>query len=212
NPPYMGSKQMNALLSQFMKDNYPDSKSDLFAAFLYRTLYLVARGGQLGFMSPFVWMFISSYQKLRERFALGETITSLIQLEYSGFDGATVPICTFTLQRGHKEFPAAYVRLSDFVGASQQADRALEIIQAVVSKESGQAALLPDMGAHFYRATASDFMSIPGTPIVYWLGAELLAVIQKSSVVDTIADVRQGLSPADKPRFMRTWWEVSLGR
>jgi hypothetical protein len=126
NPPYMGSKQMNGLLSQFMKDEYPDGKSDLFAAFFCRNLHMVARGGQLGFMSPFVWMFISSYQKLREQLTQDETITSLIQLEYSGFEGATVPICTFTLQRGHKQFSAAFVRLSDFVGASQQADRALD--------------------------------------------------------------------------------------
>ncbi|HCL4192035.1 TPA: hypothetical protein N2C63_006336, partial [Pseudomonas aeruginosa] len=60
-----------------------------------------------------------------------KTITSLIQLEYSGFDGATVPICTFTLENAHKpDFRGGYVRLSDFRGADQQGPRALEIIQA----------------------------------------------------------------------------------
>ena len=212
NPPYMGSKQMNALLSQFMKHEYPDGKSDLFAAFFYRTLHFVARGGQLGFMSPFVWMFISSYQKLRERFTQGETITSLIQLEYSGFDGATVPICTFTLQRGHKELRAAYVRLSDFVGASQQADRALEIIQAGVAKERGERVLLPGMAAHFYRAAASDFMAIPGWPIVYWLSEKMRAAFSSGTPLGEISAPLVGLRTGDNNRFMRQWWEVSNDR
>ena len=87
--------------------------------------------GQLGFMTPFVWMFISSYEKLRAILIDQKTITSLIQLEYSGFDGATVPICTFTVENAHKpDFRGGYVRLSDFRGADQQGPRALEIIQA----------------------------------------------------------------------------------
>ena len=212
NPPYMGGKQMNPLLSQFMKDEYPEAKSDLFAAFFSRTLHLVAGGGQLGFMSPFVWMFISSYQKLRERFTQGETMTSLIQLEYSGFDGATVPICTFTLQRGHKEFRAAYVRLSDFVGAFQQADRALEIIQAGVAKERGRWALLPDMAAHFYRATASDFKAIPGSPVVYWLSEKMRAAFSLGRSMSQIGSPKAGMHGGDVNRFARRWYEVSERR
>ncbi|MBN0477369.1 Eco57I restriction-modification methylase domain-containing protein, partial [Pseudomonas aeruginosa] len=131
NPPYMGGKGMNPRLGAWLKENYEPVKTDLFSAFVVRNLELALPKGQLGFMTPFVWMFISSYEKLRAILIDRKTITSLIQLEYSGFDGATVPICTFTLENAHKpDFRGGYVRLSDFRGADQQGPRALEIIQA----------------------------------------------------------------------------------
>lgn len=131
NPPYMGGKGMNPRLGAWLKENYEPVKTDLFSAFVVRNLELALPKGQLGFMTPFVWMFISSYEKLRAILIDRKTITSLIQLEYSGFDGATVPICTFTLENAHKpDLRGGYVRLSDFRGADQQGPRALEIIQA----------------------------------------------------------------------------------
>ncbi|NYT60501.1 BREX-1 system adenine-specific DNA-methyltransferase PglX [Alcaligenaceae bacterium] len=131
NPPYMGGKGMNARLGAWLKENYEPVKTDLFSAFVVRNTHLAVPKGQLGFMTPFVWMFISSYEKLRSFLIDQKTITSLIQLEYSGFDGATVPICTFTVENMHKpDFKGGYVRLSDFRGADQQGPRVLEIIQA----------------------------------------------------------------------------------
>ncbi len=109
NPPYMGNKYLNPNLKTYLKDNYQGYEKDLFSAFMIRNLDFTKESGQLGFMSPFVWMFISSYENLRAHFIDHATITSLIQLEYSGFDGATVPICTFTLAKSH---------VSNFMGAN----------------------------------------------------------------------------------------------
>jgi type II restriction/modification system DNA methylase subunit YeeA len=131
NPPYMGGKGMNGRLKIFLKNEYADVKSDLFSAFIVRNTELALPQGQLGFMTPFVWMFISSYEKLRNFLIDEKTITSLVQLEYSGFDGATVPICTFTLENAHNpSFKGGYIRLSDFKGAAVQGPKCLEIIQA----------------------------------------------------------------------------------
>lgn len=131
NPPYMGSKFHIPVVKDYLKANFKDYDKDLFSAFIVRNLDLAKPRGQLGFMTPFVWMFISSYEELRNYIINKKTITSLIQLEYSGFDGATVPICTFTLENAHNpHFKGGYVRLSDFRGADQQGPRALEIIQA----------------------------------------------------------------------------------
>ena len=131
NPPYMGGKGMNTKLKDFLQENYADVKSDLFSAFIVRNTEFTLPKGQLGFMSPFVWMFISSYEKLRIFLIEQNTITSLIQLEYSGFDGATVPICTFTVENFHKpDYRGGYVRLSDFRGADIQGPKALEIIKS----------------------------------------------------------------------------------
>jgi hypothetical protein len=99
NPPYMGTKGMNPQLKEFLRINFPDVKSDLFAAFIVRNCAFTEAEGYLGFMTPFVWMFISSYEKLRTYLINEKTITSLIQLEYSGFDGATVPICNSRISR-----------------------------------------------------------------------------------------------------------------
>ncbi|MCD8561042.1 MAG: BREX-1 system adenine-specific DNA-methyltransferase PglX [Shewanella xiamenensis] len=131
NPPYMGSKFHIPVVKDYLKANFKGYDKDLFSAFMVRNLALAKPRGQLGFMTPFVWMFISSYEELRNFIINEKTITSLIQLEYSGFDGATVPICTFTLENAHNpNFKGGYVRLSDFRGADQQGPRALEIIQA----------------------------------------------------------------------------------
>ena len=129
NPPYLGSSNMDPQMSSWLKENYSDVKSDFFSAFIVRNTELTVEGGFLGFMSPFVWMFISSYEKLRGFLIDKKTITSLIQLEYSGFAGATVPICTFTLENLHRlNYRGGYVRLSDFKGADIQGPMALEII------------------------------------------------------------------------------------
>jgi type II restriction/modification system DNA methylase subunit YeeA len=137
NPPYMGSKYQAPAVKKYLKDTYKGYEKDLFSAFIIRNLALAKERGQLGFMTPFVWMFISSYEQLRKHLITEKTITSLIQLEYSGFDGATVPICTFTLENAYNpDFKGGYVRLSDFRGAAQQGPRALEIIQA--ANEAGK--------------------------------------------------------------------------
>ena len=137
NPPYMGGKYQSPAVKKYLKDAYKGYEKDLFSAFIIRNLGLSKEGAQLGFMTPFVWMFISSYEQLRKHLITEKTITSLIQLEYSGFDGATVPICTFTLENAYNpHFKGGYVRLSDFRGAAQQGPRALEIIRA--ANEAGK--------------------------------------------------------------------------
>ena len=130
NPPYMGSKYHIKPVKDFLKANFKGYDKDLFSAFIVRNLNLAKPNGQLGFMTPFVWMFISSYENLRNRLIQQETISSLVQLEYSGFDGATVPICTFTLTKGFiPSFTGTYIRLSDFKGSENQGPKTLEAIQ-----------------------------------------------------------------------------------
>ena len=130
NPPYIGSKFHTAVLKEFLKEQCRGYESDVFSAFIDRGLKFSKPQGRLGFMSPFVWMFISSYEHLRTRLIEIETISCLVQLEYSGFEGATVPICVFTLREGHlKTQKGCYIRLSNFRGADNQAPRTLEALQ-----------------------------------------------------------------------------------
>lgn len=197
NPPYMGGKGMNAALGSFLSENYTAVSSDLFSAFVVRNCGMSLQGGQLGFMTPFVWMFISSYEGLREFLLSKKTISSLVQLEYSGFDGATVPICTFTVENRHRpEFRGAYVRLSEFRGASVQGPRALQAIQ---NNDCGW----------FYRTTPKTFNAIPGSPILYQLSETAVESFGKSSTVSELGGFKRGTSTADNNRFLRNWFEVS---
>ncbi|WP_201608696.1 BREX-1 system adenine-specific DNA-methyltransferase PglX [Psychrobacter okhotskensis] len=197
NPPYMGSKGMNKELKSFAEQRFPNSKTDLFAIFIERNLKLTACNGQLGFMTPFVWMFISSYEQLRVHLISDETITSLIQLEYSGFDGATVPICTFTLMKGSvNSYKASYIKLSDFKGAKNQSPKVLEAIRN------------PKCG-WFYITNANDFNEIPGSPIAYWTNKEVRSCFTNKKIMDS-AKACQGLITGNTNKFIRLWPEVSI--
>ncbi|MGB7510653.1 MAG: BREX-1 system adenine-specific DNA-methyltransferase PglX, partial [Pelodictyon phaeoclathratiforme] len=183
-------------LGAWLKDNYADVKSDLFSAFIVRNTELTLAKGQLGFMSPFVWMFISSYEKLRSFLINQKTITSLVQLEYSGFDGATVPICTFTIENAHcPDFKGGYVRLSEFKGSENQGPKTLEAIKN------------PECG-WFYRASVADFKKIPGSPIAYWAGAAGFAIYEEAVSLKSKNKALTGMRTGDNELFLRRWQEV----
>ncbi len=200
NPPYMGGKGMNPKLKTFLKNNFTDVKSDLFSAFIVRNAALTFPKGQLGFMSPFVWMFISSYEKLRNFLIDQKTLTSLVQLEYSGFDGATVPICTFTIENWHHpDFKGGYIRLSNFRGSANQRPKTLEAIKNT------------DCG-WFYSASASDFKKIPGSPIAYWVSKKIMNIFEESEPLSVIAPAKIGMRTGDNDRFLRFWYEVPINQ
>lgn len=200
NPPYMGGKGMNPRLAKWAKDNYPDVKSDLFSAFIVRNFELSLKGGQLGIMSPFVWMFISSYEKLRNYILDNKTITSLVQLEYSGFDGATVPICTYTLENSYNpDFKGGYIKLSEFKGHRNQAPKTLE---AINNHDCGW----------FFTASASDFKKIPGSPIAYGIPEMALVILDNCKLLNEVANPRKGMCTRDNDYFVRFWFELNINK
>lgn len=199
NPPYMGSSSFNPFMSKWVKKNYTDVKSDLFSSFIVRIMDFAGEHGEVGMMTPFVWMFIGSYEKLRNRLIDDKTLTTLIQLEYSGFAGATVPICTFTYHNSHiDDYKGGYVRLADFPGPAVQAPKALEAIHN------------PNCG-WFYRRDADTFKKIPGTPIAYWASDALLDAFTNKEKLGLFAKPQVGLQTSDNDRFLRYWFECSLG-
>ena len=200
NPPYMGNKYLAPILKTYLKSNYSGFEKDLFSAFMIRDLSLAKPSGQLGFMSPFVWMFISSYEELRQQLLNTATLTSLIQLEYSGFEGATVPICTFTLEKKHlSDYLGSYVRLSNFRGSDNQGPKTLEAIKN------------PNCD-WFYRAKPDDFKKIPGSPVAYWITEELRNTFIEYPAISKVSTVAVGLQTGDNNRFLRRWHEVSIDR
>jgi hypothetical protein len=176
NPPYMGSKGMNGRLSTWLKDNYSDAKSDIFAAFIMRNIELTLTSGKMGFVTPYVWMFLSSYEKLRRFLLANISFTSLIQLEYNAFAPATIPVCTFIVTNDkNSKIKGSFIRLSNFRGAENQGPRTLEAIRN------------PNCD-WFYTASGNEFGKLPGVPIAYWISNKTRKVFQDFVNIGTIAN------------------------
>lgn len=197
NPPYIGASRMEPTLKKYVANKYPETKTDLFACFILRDLELCNKNGLTGYMTPFVWMFISTYENLRKDIIDNHFINNLIQLEYSGFDGATVPICTFTLRKQNLEGGlGSYVRLSDFKGAKLQGPKTLEAIQN------------PGCG-WFYTSDQIKFSKIIGSPIGYWVSPNFIETIANKKLIGEIGFLGKGLDTGDNNRFLRLWHETS---
>lgn len=198
NPPYMNGSYMPTELKKYVETEYKDYKSDLFSAFMVRELELCKDNGYVGMLTPYVWMFISSYEKLRSYILSSSSISSLVQLEYNAFEGACVPVCSFVLHKTTQSKSGEYIKLSDFKGIENQAPKTLEAINN------------PNCG-YRYTAQQENFSKIPGSPIAYWLSARFYDVLGSS---DTIAqkygDPKKGLSTGNNEAFLRCWFEVRI--
>ena len=196
NPPYMGSSGMNANLSNFVKTNYADYKSDFFSVFFVKCIQMAKSNGKLGFFSPYVWMFIQSYEKWRKLLIEQKTIETLIQFEYSAFEEATVPVCTFAFSNYHVDQKAPYLRLTEFRGGMEvQRKKALE---AINNHGCG----------YYYEAVASNFSKIPGSPVAYWVKSNLIDIFSKEILLNNIAQVKIGMGTGKNEIFVRNWWEI----
>ena len=102
NPPYMGGKGMNKELGDFVKDRYPDSKSDLFAVFIERGLELTRENGFMAQITMQSWMFLSSFEKLRVKIIENHKIDSLVDMGWHAFGNPSYPSTAFVIQRGLK--------------------------------------------------------------------------------------------------------------
>jgi len=194
NPPYLN--KYNAKLKDFVNDKYKDYSGDLFSVFIYRNLLLCKPNGYCGFMSPFVWMFIKTYEKLREFIIQSKSITTLIQMEYSAFEEATVPICSFVLQNKKSNEAGLYFRLSDFKGGMEVQRQ--KVLAAIAN---------PDCG-YFYEAQQSNFSKIPGSPVAYWASKKLLE-LYKLPLIGEKFTAKEGVGTRNDEVFLKLFWEVA---
>ena len=201
NPPYMGTKGMNERLGNYLKDSYPDAKSDLFSAFVVRCAELGQKLSHIGIMSPNVWMSLSSHEKFRSFITHKKTLTNVVELPLTGFKGATVQICAYTFENKYApDQPANFIRLVDFKGGDEE--MAARVREAVL-----------DPSVHWlFRASASDFYVIPGQPIAYWAGKLLRESFRNGESVGEVAKPRQGMATTNNELFLRIWSEVSHSR
>ena len=196
NPPYLN--KMSGELKKYVVKNYKDYSSDLFAVFIKRNFDFTKENGYLGFMTPFVWMFIKSYEKLREYIINNKSIATLVQMEYSAYEEATVPICSFVLKNEHSNNLGYYFRLSDFKGGMEVQKQ--KVLEALSNKECG----------YFYETSSSNFTKIPGNPIAYWVSKSFNEIFDKSDPLENIGYSFQGIITGDNNYFLRLWSELDF--
>ncbi|GEM49169.1 BREX-1 system adenine-specific DNA-methyltransferase PglX [Deinococcus cellulosilyticus] len=198
NPPYMGNRNLNDTVKSYLESNFKEAKADLFSSFILKCCSLTSIKGHLGFTTPYVWMFISSYENLRNVLLTTKTITTLVQLEYnSSFENARVPVCVFTIKNMKTpNYKGSYIKLSDFYGFDIQGLKTLEAVK-------------DESCSYRYKITAEELLSIPGSPIAYWLSKKMIDVFSSSERISNLSETKKGMGIGNNDRFVREWFEIS---
>lgn len=196
NPPYMN--KLEGHLKKFVVDNYKAYSGDLFSVFMYRNFGYCKTDGYSAFMTPFVWMFIKTYAALREYIIEYKSIATLVQMEYSAYEEATVPICSFVLKNGSETSKGLYIRLSDFKGGMNiQKQKVLEALNSPYCK-------------YFYETRTEMFSGIPAKPIAYWINQIVAESFVKYKQLGDYAEIVSGMTTGNNDKYMRDWKEVSI--
>ena len=195
NPPYLN--RMNGDLKKYVKKYYKAYSGDLFSVFIWKNIEMTKQDGYSAYMTPFVWMFIKTYEGLRKSILDSKQISSLIQMEYSAFEEATVPINTFVLKNDMSaDSTGTYLKLSDFKGG-------MEVQRRYVLK-----AVADPSVSYLYRTKQTNFEKIPGSPIAYWASNNLIRSFEIGTPLKDLVQPKVGLQTGDNNRFLRQWYEV----
>ena len=196
NPPYMGSSGMGANLTNFVKKYYPDSKSDLFAVFIEVCSHMAAEKRYQAMITQHAWMFLSSYEKLREKMMLTETV-NMAHLGARAFEeigGEVVQTTSFVRYRNHIDgYKGTYCRLIEPTSQQGKEDMFLA-------------------GGNRYFVNQDNFAKIPGRPVAYWASTGALENYVCMGSVSDMGEGRIGLITGDANRFLRLWSEVDFKR
>lgn len=194
NPPYMGSSGMGAKLSEYVKKNYPDSKSDLFAVFIERCGQMTAQNCYQAMITQHAWMFLSSFEKLRAKLLLTDTV-NMAHLGARAFEeigGEVVQTTGWVQRKSHlADYKGTYARLVDY-GSQQEKENAF----------------LAHSDLH--TTQQENFSKIPGSPIAYWVSERIFCVFESSPPLNSICKIKNGMSTTDNNKFLRHWYECQI--
>ena len=194
NPPYLN--KYNPKLKKFVETNYKDYKGDLFSVFMVRVFDFLVEDGYSGWMTPNVWMFIKTYEELRKYIILNKSIVTLIQMEYSAFEEAVVPICSFILKNGKEKEKGLYFKLSDFKGGMEVQNQ--KVLEALKNKNCG----------YFYEANEKNFEKIPGMSIGYWASDKVIKIFEKNQKLGDIFESGGRIKTHNDEKYLRFFWEI----
>lgn len=195
NPPYMGGKNLNGDVKAYAEVQYSETKSDLFAMFIERGFELVKPDGYNAMVTMQSWMFLSSFEKMRQTLLDTHTIICMVHMANMVMGIAFGTAATICKKRYLPDFKGHY----SFVDYSDL-------------DETNKPIKFPINNQRLACASAQDFKKIPGTPIAYWFSKKVIEIFNFKKQLDTIAGVSVGLQTGDNNKFLRLWFEVSFGK
>ncbi len=195
NPPYLNISKVNDELANFVKKEYPDSKTDLFAVFIEKCNKFTKIDGYQAMITQHAWMYLSSFEKLRKKMLLKQLVT-LAHLGAHAFEeigGEVVQTAAFVFRNKGNDcnYKSNVIRLVE-------AQTELEKEEMYLQKEN------------VYNPILNDFEKIEGAPLAYKATKKMIEVFDKSCSLSDVANPKQGLISGDVNRFVRKWFECSL--
>lgn len=197
NPPYMGGKGMNGKLGDFVKENFADSKSDLFSAFIERGIRTVLKLGYTAMVTMESWMFLASFERLRAKLLSSSTVISMAHMPYLGKGGTSMGI----------NFGTSAFILKDMNDPKFRAQYCC--VRYFETDEQGVPLAFPPRNERLSTASIEELKTIPGQPIAYWLGDDMLRGFSEGLSISENGRVVVGLQTGDNDRFIRDWQEIS---
>ena len=196
NPPYAGAAKLDDKVNTFVKENYPDSKADLFSVMMERCDCFTKDNCFTSLITMESWMFLSSFEKLREKINLTKTIINMVHMPYLGKGGTSLGINFGT---------AAVVMKKDYI---DNYSGQYEYTVYYECDENGVPFVFPTKNERWKTAKQSDFAKIPGAPVAYWVNAKLAIAFENGQRLDRIGASRSGMQTGDNNLFLRLWQEI----
>lgn len=197
NPPYMGNKGMSLKLSEYVKKKYPMSKGDMFAVFKEVILNHTKQNYYSATVNQHSWMFLSSYESLREQLLNNASIDTMVHLGTRAFEelaGEVVQTTTYITRKVKlPEYIGRFVKLTEYPNAKLKEEKYLEFNQG-----------------NIYYCKQNGFHSIPGSPIAYWASDRVREIFNRCKFLGAITIVRNGMKTGDNDKFLRLWNEVNF--
>ena len=196
NPPYMGAGNMNKVLSEYAKKNYPTTKQDLFSIFMERMIDMTEENARAAFITMESWMFLSSFEKFRKNILDNYFISSLGHFGWHiiGIAFGTAMTIIEKKQPGSRIGEYSYLTIEDI-------DKEKNAPYVFPKKDNGR----------FAHVSQKNFEKIPGAPVGYWVNEKFSSLFKHGLLKDYV-ETRQGLATGDNDSFLRLWYEVSFSR
>ncbi|WP_375104759.1 BREX-1 system adenine-specific DNA-methyltransferase PglX [Paenibacillus sp. RS8] len=197
NPPYMGSSGTGPILSEFIKETYPDSKVDMFAVFMEKCKNLTRDNRFHAMITQHSWMFLGSYEKLRWNISKHD-IVSLLHFGIKAFEeigNDVVQTCAFVI-RNYKvsDYVSTFFRLVDFKDAKLKE-------QAFLRKENCK------------YIQCKLFNDIPGSPIAYWVSSPFIENFKRGLKIDSLGEFTGSQNiTGNNDKYLRFFWEVDSNK
>lgn len=202
NPPYMGAGNMNSILGQYVKDNYPDTKADLFSVFMDFGMESLIPNGKMAHINMQSWMFLSSFETMRKRFLRNYHIDNMLHLGSRTFDelsGEVVQNTSFVMTKNNSNhnWSGGYFRLVEGKKCDEKENLYIDALRNLT---------------YYLLVKQNNFEKISGSPIAYWVSKKQFDIFENYPKLSKELTTREGMAPADNQRFLKLWFEIDIDK